>query len=682
MGILTKVASKTGSVPRLGVACQVLPLALLLALPAAARVIGVQVDSSKVLADGAPFGLAGAYESVSGKLLFAVDPKKPANRIIADIDLAPLNGDGEVEFSADFELIKPKDLGRGNGALLLDVVNRGRPTAVRKFNRATSQQPLGDGLLMRLGYSVLMVGWQHDAPPNMERMRLYSPIATGNGESIRGLVRANFTTTRREKHQPLGDRGHLAYPVADEDAPENKMTVLDAEGRPKALPRSSWSFVHSENGKPFADGPHVALEGGFEPFKIYEVVYRAKDPWLAGLGPAAIRDAVSHLVNNGATELGVTRHDYDRALAWGSSQSGRFLRGFIYDGFNMDEARRRVFAGVFANIAGGSRGGFNFRFAQPSRSGSHPSRLFPAIDFPFTDLEQQDPLSGRKGGLQSALDPKYRPKVFYTNTSNEYWRAAASMAHTTIDGKTDAQLPDNVRIYFIAGTQHGPAGFPPQRGIGEQLANPMYSTWALRALLPALDAWVRSGTEPPESRYPKISGGELVSSGRVAFPAIPGVRLPAGPRPARRTDYGPRYLTEHIIDKEPPEIGKPYPLLLPAVDEDGNETSGILLPDLVAPLGTYTGWNLYNSKSGMTNQINLSGSYIPFPKTQEERGKTRDPRRSIEERYSGRSEYLGLVAEAAVQLATDGLLLQEDVSRVISDAARNWDHRMQARHAR
>ena len=422
------------------------------------------------------------------------------------------------------------------------------------------------------------------------------------------------------------------------------------------------------------------MPAGFEPHKIYEVVYAGEDPVLVGLGPAAVRDFLSHL-KYGRAAAGAPPEKplipgIRRAYAFGISQSGRFLRTFLYYGFNQDEAGRQVLDGVIPHVAGAGRGSFNHRFAQPSRD-AHPfmNFFYPTDIFPFTDVAQTDPETGLTDGLlRRALTSGMTPRIFYTNSSYEYWGRAASLIHTRLDGKSDAPIPDNVRIYLFAGSQHGPAPFPPSRTIGQQRDNPNDFRWAMRALLVALDRWVSKGEAPPPSLYPRLADGTLVAAEALDFPKIPGVGYSTRVLLAYRADYGPQWKSG-IVTREPPGIGKPFPVLVPQVDADGNETNGLKLPEVAVPLATYTGWNLFHERSGPPNEISsMAGSYIPFPRTRAERQRTGDPRRSIEERYRNRAQYLGKVAASALQLIEQRYLLDHDLPEILRQAAERWDH--------
>ena len=373
-----------------------------------AKVVRIDVERRQDVLDGRVFGLTGAYEKIAGTVHFAVDPRLDQNLKITDIDKAPVNAEGLVEFSADLYILKPKNVERGNGALLLEVGNRGRKGLLSFFNLAEgSYDPetaahFGDGFLMREGYTLVWVGWQWDTPEEPGRMAMFPPVATEHGAPIRGLVRSDFVPLEPESDHSLADRNHVAYPVADVNASQNVLTVRDdVEAERRVIPRSKWRFARVDGDELVPDPRRVYLEGGFRLFRIYEVVYVSENPPLVGLGPSAIRDVVSRLKYEGAPELGIETSSFDRALGFGISQSGRFLRTFLYYGFNEDESHRRVFDGVIAHIAGGGRGSFNHRFAQASRD-AHPyiNFFYPTDIFPFTDREQLDFRTGVDDGLR------------------------------------------------------------------------------------------------------------------------------------------------------------------------------------------------------------------------------------------------------------------------------------------
>src|SRR5471030_513594 len=611
------------------------------------------------------------YERVIGRAFFAVDPSLPANRIIVDIDKAPRNAEGQVEFSSDIYILKPKDPRAGNGSVLFEVSNRGGKGMLGIFNRAggstdpRNERDFGDGFLFEQGYTLVWLGWQFDVPEQPNLMRLYAPVAKG----VKGLVRAEITVDSEALSHSVADRNHRPYPVLNPDDAALKLTVRDrAEGERRTVPRASW---HVE------DGTRIAMKEGFEPGRIYELVYTAQDPPVAGAGMAAMRDTISFLKYGGAKDevLGDQNRYLKRAFAFGVSQSGRFLRTYLYNGFNQDERNRKAFDGIMAHVGGAGRGSFNVRFAQPSRDG-HPflNTLYPTDIFPFTDLDETD--AGLTDGLLThAMKPRDWPKVFYTNSSYEYYGRDASLIHTSIDGKKDAPLPSTTRIYFFAGGQHGPAAFPPPQNHTQNMSNPDPYTWSLRALLVAMNHWVKDGAEPPASQYPKVAADQAVPLGAVQFPKIPGVAFPTRTQRAWHADYGPQFRAEGVITQEPPKLGAPFPLLFPQVDRDGNEVAGVRMPEIQAPLATYTGWNLRAPDIGAPDELfSMQGSWIPFPRTQADRMKTGDPRLSMDERYGSREEYLAKFEAAAKSLAARGYLLADDVSKLVLRGGAEWDY--------
>jgi Alpha/beta hydrolase domain len=679
-------------------------LLFLVAAPGAARVVRVEILSRADVQEGKPFGRAGPYELITGRVYFRVNPSNVHNRQIVDLAKADHDAANEVEFSADLYLLKPKDMKLGNGSVLFEVSNRGGKAIVRLVNGVNPgtdpAQDFGDGFLMRQGYTVAWLGWQFDVADQNQNLRLYAPIAhppvppedrpgprddraglprrnaeepqPAPGTEIRGLVRADFTVATARDDMPLGHillgpTGGKSYAALA--SPQSVLTVRDTPtGTRQTIPRDQWSFK---------DAHFIHINGGFIPGKIYEVVYVAGDPVVVGLGLAAVRDFLSYLKHDPKAVAPVRR-----VYAVGISQSGRFLRHFLYQDFNADEQGRLVIDGVIAHVAGAGRGSFNHRFAQPSRDGQPMSSIFFPTDlFPFTDLPETDPVTGKTAGLLDAATRSHTaPKVFFTNTSYEYWGRAASLIHTSADGKRDATIGRNVRVYLLAGLQHFSDPFPPQKTTAnnpdytaQQRHNPNPIQWFWRALITDMDQWVRAGTEPPPSTYPTIAGGTLVPFERWTFPRIPGVNLPHEYSLAYHLDFGPTW-PEGVITIEPPKVGKAFGVLIPQTDDDGNDLGGVRLPELQAPLATYTGWNLRDPSIGAPDQrTSLLGSFIPFAKTAQERQTSGDPRLSLEERYPSREHYMAKFGAAASKLVRQRFLLQEDLAAVLQRSQREWD---------
>jgi hypothetical protein len=638
--------------------------------PASAHVTRIEIVSRHDIADGALFGATGAYEEIDARAYFADDPAAPANAAVVDLGLAPRNAAGLVESSADVEIIRPKNPARANGTLLVEIPNRGGRGMPYYFMQATAANPQGDGFLLKHGYTLAWIGWEWDIPADPKRFHLTAPIATQNGAPITGLVRSDFAPDHPVSEFQIGHRGMTPYPIANENDPRTVLTVRDSLAGPRrTLPRKSWRFARWVDGKYVPDPEYVAMSSGFTTGHIYELVYVAKDPVVTGLGFTAVRDVVSYLKHDPHTLAPVRR-----AIGFGISQSGRFLRHALYQGFNSDENGALVFDGIFADVAGAGRGSFNHRFAQPSRDGpSFSSFFYPTDLFPFTDASEHDPFGGPDDGLlthSGALTSGV--KIVYTFGSYEYWSRGVSLTHTTADGTQDVALPPNVRFYAIAGTQHVP-GLPSRHDDSAvNPTNPNDPIWAFRAQLVALDRWITSGTEPPPSRYPTIKNGTLVKLSDIRFPEIPGVTLPSTFHHEFALDFGPDYAAHGIVSIEPPEVGGEYGVRLPQVDLDGNEEGGILLPDIAVPLGTYTGWNQRNPETGFPRElVDFTGSFIAFrvPKTT---GPVDDPRPSILDRYADRAEYLAKYGAAAQRLADAGYLLPEDLPALQLRAEALW----------
>ena len=646
----------------------------------------LEIKTREPFAGGIAFGKAGAYERIDGIVRFAVDPEHPANQAIVDLDKAERDDQGRVHFSADFSILQPVDPARGSRRLLFEVTNRGRRNVSRHLNRAPSPAVLtdeidpGDGFMMRHGWTVAWCGWQWDVVPGPGLQGLEAPQALENGEPIKGRVAVEFQPNAPAVQKLLANRIHKPYPVADVNDPEAELSVRDWPGGARTtIPREQWAFARDEHGAPVPDPAYVWLEGGFEPGKVYEVVYTTNTCPVVGAGLLAMRDFTAFLHHGSEADGNPCAGRIDRTHGYGVSQSGRFIRHFLYLGLNLDEAGRQVFDGLLPQVAGGRRGQFNHRFAQPSDQ-STPS--FGHL-MPFADDPQTDPVTGVSGGL---LDRQRQlggvPKVYAINTSAEYWRGDASLIHTDLAGSRDVEPPAEVRCYLFAGTQHGPGTLPLPRVNAQDGATGIHGFNAVdyspltRAALLNLDAWVSEGTEPPPNAIPRLGNGTAVSAARVfeRFRAIPGVSVPDADRRLSvwRTDLGPRAVEG--IATLPVTLGERYETLVSQVDADLNELGGIQLPDLTVPVASYTGWNPRSPETGGEGQIlSMQGSTLPFAATKAEREQRGDPRPSIEERYRGHEEYVTRVRAAAEVLARQQYILEEDVEIVVANALARYD---------
>jgi hypothetical protein len=656
-------------------------LALLFTLAVQARVLRIEVGSRSEVLDARAFGAAGPYERLKGRVYFSAAVANPHNAPIVDLRGAVNLRDGEVPFSADFVAFRPQDPHRANGSMLLEVPNRGRPAIIALVDGGDRDlsKDAGDAWLLRSGYTIVSLGWQWDTPAP-DALRLYAPVARqADGTAITGLLRGDLMLSSAVGEIPLGhlvrgDIGGSEYPVADPGDPRNVLTVRDSRDAQRVpIPASEWSFASTVGGKLAPSDRSIHLRGGFQPGKVYEYVYTVTDPVVAGLGFAAVRDLASYVKHAPDAPLHA-----DRVYGEGISQNGRYLRDFLYQGFNADEDGRIALDGVLAHAAGAGRGSFNYRFAQPSRD-AHPTSSidFPTDIFPFTDLPEADPVTGRRAGLlDRAMAEGVVPRIFLSNTSYEYWGRAAALIHVIADGSRDAALSPQVRIYHFTGLQHFSGPFPPARGTGDLLGqepqSPLPIRYFWRAMITNMDAWARAGTPPPPSRYPLVSEHTLVPFTAYAFPAIPRVERPHEASQAFRMDFGPAW-EQGILSLQPPNRGRGFPVLVPQVDADGNERDGVRLPEISVPLATYTGWSLRDPAIGGVGQrVSYLGSYLPFAATASERRASGDPRRSIAERYRTKADYLARYTGALDELIADRWILPEDRDSVLKRGEEEW----------
>ena len=651
------------------------PLICVLLLPAASAIAELVnfeiIKTESPYFDGRSFGDVGQYEMITARATIAVDPGHRLNAGIVDIDLASTNSDGRVEATADVAILRPVDLSKGSGRLFYEVLNRGDKISFILMNDAPWVRyyhglDAGNGHLMNEGYTVVWSGWQGDMLPGENRMRLQAPVAEG----VTGINRDEFIFYHN--YNPFV--ATLSYPAASLDKNKATLTVRARETDPRITPDDlHWEFFDAPRAgiAPYTDQQIVIHRPkSFDAAAIYEFIYEARDPIIMGLAFASVRDLISFLRNNTEDADGNTNPllvdgapAIDYAYGHGISQSGRFVRDFLYQGFNEDEQGRIVFEGLMPDVAGSRKTWTNYRFAQPGMySQEHESHLQPGDQFPFTYGVITDELTRKTDGiLKRCLETNTCPKVMHTDTSSEFWQARASLIMTDTNGN-DIDLPGNVRAYLMASTPHS-EGFgesPYQTSYCQNLANPLQNGGPMRALLHALHEWVSEGTEPPNSEWPSRRDGTLVSREQLGdrFPNIPGAIFPDVLNGLRVTDYS----------TQPPQEGVEYPVFVPTLDTDGNEIAGIRLPHLSIPVATYTGWNLAKAGYAEGALCSVIGSTLQFAPTRADRLTNGDPRLSIEERYENKKAYVHAIEQAARKLVAKRLLLEEDVAVYIEIA--------------
>ena len=635
-------------------------LSLGVSMAARAEVVRFEVLQSAPAFEGRSFGSVGPYVKVSARATIAVDPRDPRNAVIADIDKAPRNAQGRVEATADVVLLRPADPQRANGTLLIDVPNRGTKLAPQLFDdvanpAATAAEKAGDagiGFLQSQGYTMVWIGWQADIPSRPNQHALVAPVVPG----VSGPAREEFlfdhmrSPTTPTLAWPIADPASLAVTVrARWDAPREKPPGLSIR----------------------ATGPQTVEitrpPAGFDAGALYEVTYVARDPAVLGLGFAATRDVVSFLrrdttpANPLASGGGSLAR---RAIGFGVSQSGRFLRDFLYLGFNEDLAGGPVFEGLMPHIAGGRRIASNYRFGQNGRNARHPQDpAWQADLFPFAYQTLTDPLSGKRDGLmQRCRASNTCPRVIQTDSEHEWWASRASLLVTDLQGN-HLDLPADVRAYMIAGSPHFAAPGDRMKSAPTMAlpVNPMHAGAPMRALLTAMQAWITTGAEPPASRVPMRAHGTLVDASNAVPRGIPGL-------PYTAIYTGASYTDPTVF---PPKLLGMYPVFVPRADNDGMSIAGIRMLPLAVPRASYTGWNPRAPGYGAGTLFPLQGAVIPFAATRAERESANDPRLSVAERYADNAAYVAAVRTAAAQMVAERLLLQQDADRAVELATQD-----------
>ena len=651
-------------------------LSLLPSVTAFADIERIEINNRNTLSDSK---VDFSYESISGVAYFTLDPNEDLNGIITDIAYAPVNGDGLIEYAADFRLLIPS-ASVANGGLLYNVNNRG----------GSSFPPERSLLhpLSGMGFTYLATGWINELSPRDGRLRLHAPIVGSAQQRITGQVRYEVSVGATAEKLNIAGNGHLAYePTAAGLASASLTRRLYQDDPRLPVERSQFQLevvVESDSNQPIVN---LSVAGGFQPGMLYELLYEARNPVLAGAGMAAIRDMVSAIrfgddAADELSQLGLS--DIESTVAWGNSQSGRLLRQFMLDGFNEDLKGRKVFDGVIPVIAGSGYGMFNNRFAMPTRTnGQHSNHLYPNDLFPFTYGESTDPFTGRTDSiLGKARASSTVPKVMHIQTSNEYWVRGGSLPHTNPQGTKDAVLPEEVRFYSIGGSQHGSgSGLPGAATSGQLPRNP--NMWAPIAdsLLVAMYDWVANDKAPPTSRYPQIADGSLVPAhidGRInsrAWNQLSGVTHPEALYTPGFANYGDRWITDRIVDIHPLTTDMYYRTLVPAVNSNNNDsaTTTVLPPLTQVPLATFVPWNLRAVNTGAEKSLaRLTGGYIPLPASMAAAEQASDPRTPIAAMYSSFSDYLSLYESATDLLISEGYLLQ-GFKQTYMDIARSND---------
>ena len=662
---------------------------------AEARVTGIVIDRRVPAFDGKPVGSAGAYERISGRIMGSVDPADPANAVIQDIALAPRNAQGQVEYSETFTVLLPADHAKGTGVMLYQVSNRGgrvEPTPANAVPGAAYVWTGWQGDRLALGCITDYPCQTLDHPTDFTQELLQVPVARNpDGSAITGPVYGSVLNTQGPTAQLVIYTTPVPYRPASLDpkaAHLFKVTRQSVDGsvREKSeIASADWAWADCRT-TPFPGTPdptRVCLKQGFDKEFEYDLSFTARDPLLLGLGFAATRDAVAFFrdaVADAAGHANPLAGRISHTIAQGQSQSGNYLRSFVYWGFNRGEDGKRVFDGLFPTIAG-RQISMNFRFALPDVI---QTIFMAASEAPVWWGSYADTARGREpdGLLARCQANGSCPRIFESFGSNEFWALKMSGDLVGMAAVADLPLPGNVRRYYFPGTTHGGGvgGFSSKAGAAagggscELAANTNPETDQNAALLQDLIAWVVRGRTPPESVYPTLAAGQLVAPTKAAtgFPDIPGVTFTDNlANPLMQLDFGPGFDAAHqsgVPGLAPPVIQKVFPTLVVKVDADGNEIAGEPSVQHMAPLGTYVGWNRW-AAGGRKGQIcNLNGAFFPFPATKAERLASHDPRLSLAERYGTHDGYVCVVTAATHVAMVKRFLLPGDAARLIGEA--------------
>jgi len=661
---------------------------LAVAARAEARVVALVVESRQPFLGGVEWGTVGPYERLVGTAFMEADPRDPLNAVIVDLQLAPKNANGMVEYSTRFVIVKPVDLSRGNHKIYYGVNNRGNnPFAL--LTATTTAQVAAFDVFFQMGYTLVDAGWEGDVVQTATNLAANLPVARQpDGSPIVGTMRVEYS----DRNLPLagtftlnleGNASFRSYETADTNTGHSLLTVRDDVATPKTTIASDrWAFGKCPTGQAslVPSTFDICSFDGFRNDKIYQLIYPAKNPIVMALGHATTRDFGSFLRYEARDEAGNANPlgaGIRRSYATGASQTAGYLRDFMYLGFNEDESHRKVFDGILPTIGGTDRVFINVRFADPNIWSDQDDRHdFLQTSYPpLTYAVTTDPVSGVHDGVMKR--PHTDPLVMQTDSETEFWQLRGSL--NVQDGRGEpVRLPDNVRLYFNSSAAHsmritGLRTNPP--GTSALCANPTPGgtvSETARATLVAMDLWADQGIEPPRSNYPRLEDGTLIPLERAQqkFPHIPGgTGFPTVQNQLDLLVFGPLFgRLGGVLNLQPPLIGPRYQQYVPRSDEDGLNVAGVRPMQVRAPLGTSSGWNIRAAGHRPPNLCGLTGSFFAFANTKADRRASGDPRKSLEERYRNHDGFVKAVERAARDLVRERFLLQVDADAFIAAA--------------
>jgi hypothetical protein len=636
----------------------------------------IVITDTQPMWGGATFGTVGAYEKLTGTAFGRLDPKDPKNAGMVFIDKAPLDADGMVAYSTDFLLMRPVDASKGSGKIFYNVVNRGGDQSLNALNKG-SLTAAGNGFLMSQGYEMVWAGWQPEAQAASATYKAYFPIATNGAQPIVSQALEVYIPDTPEGGSPLTIApdntftSTLTYPPLSVDAATERVSLTVRERYDDPRVTLSSGLVTFVDDKTVRIDMKPAIAMGFDQGAIYELVYTAKNPYVGGMGFAMVRDLVSYLRNQTADSAGNENPArpggmaIKAAIGWGHSQSGRFLKDMVYQGFNQDVTGKMVFDGIIGLVTGSRMTDHNTAFAQSSRwLRQHEERNYPAADFPFTYQTVFDPLTGKTDGILSKCAATQTcPKIFQDDSDFEAWNGRLSLLVTDPTGHPLTNLPANVRLYQQTGAAHSPSnGVPGSISLCKFQSDPIDYSAISRALVSDMDQWITASVDPPASVYPNLTNGTLqtVTQEQATYPTIPGFPFSTLVVPAQVGDYS----------TVPPTWGASYPVFVPKTDASGNPTGGIISPDIAAPLGTYMGRNFRKAGHAEDEMCAGNSGFIAFAKTKAARLASGDTRPSLEELYpNGQADFVAKRRAQVQALIQSRLVLPSELDSLTNQVA-------------
>lgn len=666
--------------------------------PSNARVTQLEIIETIPIANGKNFGDIGAYEKISGIAYFEIAPDHKRNKTIADINRAPVNANGNVEFSAEFEILRPVNSKKASGLLFIETPAQGQKLSLGLLHDIDSQEDLnlinkntnlGNGFLFNRGHTVAWIAWQDKISNTDHRLVVDFPLILENENPIEGFILTEFNGRSFEEKNPytlpLSGRQYVqSYPTVstDKDVAKASLFVMQSGstnasspdvGKGEKVPADQWDFAYCPEGWPGQPSlEYICVKNSFLKNRNYHLIYQAKGASVMGLGLATTRDFISHLKHGGGDLLGgqnpTTKINY--VICQGIGQGARYLRDFLYQGFNVDVNGKKVCDGMNIHGAGVEKTYLNYRFSQPYRiSTQHSERFIPDVNFPRQYSVRVNPFLKFPDGILKK--PAFDPKIFHTDTSTDFWQSRASLVSASEGATMDFSESSRVRRFLISSSEsYNRFNGIAHNGYGGRQCfydtNNLHIGSLMRALINNLELWVVNGEEPLDSIYPKISEETLVELTSLRLPSIIEQNFRGALNGSGDMEFGPRVkFNRGMVDLLIPEVIARHKVLVPAVDQLGHDIAGIRHPHIEVPMGTYLGWNIRTTEFGGGGLCDEHGSFIPLSMSDEDADLENDSRPSLLSLYPDYMSYVNKLRDATDSLVSKNLLLQEDAELLL-----------------